>query len=55
MGVNLKDAVKFNPNSAWFLDALVNANFGDYSGYSSIGDITGAGTTFSTSTRLGYR
>lgn len=42
-------------NGVWFLDALANANFGDYSGYSSIGDTTVAGTTISTSTRLGYR
>ena len=82
MGVNLKDAVKFNygfqgalqgagtpnqaglgafiplsvnSNSVSFLDVLVNANFKDYSGYSSIINTTVAGTTFSTSTRLGYR
>ena len=41
-------------NSVWFLDALVNAHFGDRDGYSSIinTDIAGG---FSTSTRLGYR
>ena len=82
MGVNLKDAVKFNygfqgalqgagtpnqaglgafiplsvnSNSVSFLDVLVNANFKDYSGYSSIINTTVAGTTFSTSTRLGHR
>jgi hypothetical protein len=38
MGVNLRDAVKFN-----------------YSGYSSIINTDVSGTTFSTSTRLGYR
>jgi hypothetical protein len=82
MGVNLRDAVKFNygfqgalqgagtpnqaglgafiplsvnSNSVSFLDVLVNANFKDYSGYSSIINTTVAGTTFSTSTRLGHR
>jgi hypothetical protein len=82
MGVNLKDAVKFNwgfqgalqgagtpnqagigafiplhvgSNSVSFLDVLVNANFKDYSDYSSIINTDVAGTTFSTSTRLGYR
>ena len=42
-------------NSVAFVDVLVNANFNDYGNYSSIGDTTVAGTTFSTSTRLGYR
>ena len=82
MGVNLRDAVKFNygfqgalqgagtpneagigafiplhvgSNSVAFVDALVNANFSDYSGYSSIINTDVSGTTFSTSTRLGYR
>ena len=82
MGVNLKDAVKFNygfqgalqgagtpneaglgafipikvsKNSVSFVDVLVNANFNDYGNYSSIVKTTVAGTTFSTSTRLGYR
>ena len=41
-------------NSVWFLDALVNANFADRDGESSIinTDVDGG---FSTSTRLGYR
>ena len=41
-------------NSVWFLDALVNVNFGDRDGESSIinTDVDGG---FSTSTRLGYR
>ena len=41
-------------NSVWFLDALVNAHFGDRDGYSSIinTDVSGG---YSTSTRLGYR
>ena len=41
-------------NSVWFLDALVNANFGDRDGYSSIIN-TDVADGFSTSTRLGYR
>jgi hypothetical protein len=82
MGVNLRDAVKFNygfqgalqgagtpnqaglgafiplhvgSNSVAFVDVLVNANFSDYGGYSSIINTEVSGTTFSTSTRLGYR
>jgi len=82
MGVNLRDAVKFNygfqgalqgagtPNQAGlgafiplhvgsnnvaFVDVLVNANFNDYGNYSSIINTDVSGTTFSTSTRLGYR
>ena len=47
--------LKVNQSSVWFLDALANANFGDYSGYSSIGQTSVAGTTISTSTRVGYR
>ena len=42
-------------NSVLFLDVLANANFGDYSGYSSIVNTEVAGTTISTSSRLGYR
>ncbi len=42
-------------NSVWFLDALVNANFADREGYSSIINTDVAGITLSTSTRLGYR
>ena len=41
-------------NSLWFLDALVNADFGDRDGYSSIIN-TDVAEGFSTSTRLGYR
>jgi len=82
MGVNLRDAVKFNygfqgalqgagtPNQAGlgafiplhvgsssvaFVDVLVNANFNDYGNYSSLINTEVSGTTFSTSTRLGYR
>jgi len=42
-------------NSVWFLDVLANANFADYSNYSSLINIEVAGTTISTSSRLGYR
>ena len=42
-------------NSVWFLDALVNANFADREGDSSIINTDVAGTTISTSTRIGYR
>ena len=42
-------------NSLWFLDSQVNANFEDFNHYSSIVNTTVAGTTFSTSSRLGYR
>ncbi|KZR84208.1 hypothetical protein PMIT1342_00131 [Prochlorococcus marinus str. MIT 1342] len=42
-------------NSFWFIDALANANFSDYDGTSSIINTEVAGTTISTSTRLGYR
>ena len=42
-------------NSIWFLDALVNAHFGDRDGYSSIINTDVAGTTVSTSSRFGYR
>ena len=42
-------------NSVFFIDALANANFSDYDGYSSIINTEIAGTTISTSTRLGYR
>ena len=42
-------------NSVWFVDALINANFADFDNYSSIINTTVAGTTISTSSRLGYR
>ena len=42
-------------NSVFFLDALANVNFADYDNYSSIINTTVAGTTISTSSRLGYR
>ena len=42
-------------NSVVFADVLANANFADFNNYSSIINTTVAGTTISTSTRLGYR
>ncbi len=42
-------------NGVAFVDVLVNANISDYGGYSSIINTDVSGTTFSTSTRLGYR
>ena len=42
-------------NSVFFADVLLNANFADYGNDSSIINTTVAGTTISTSTRLGYR
>ena len=42
-------------NSVWFLDVLANANFADYGNYSSLINTEVAGTTISTSSRLGYR
>jgi hypothetical protein len=42
-------------NSVLFLDALANANLADYGNDSSIINTKVAGTTISTSTRLGYR
>ena len=41
--------------SVWFLDALANVNFADRVGDSSIINTEVAGTTISTSTRVGYR
>ena len=42
-------------NSVWFVDALINANFADREGESSIINTDVAGGTVSTSTRVGYR
>ncbi|WP_341883038.1 carbamoyl-phosphate synthase [Synechococcus sp. UW140] len=42
-------------NSVFFLDAQANVNFADYNNYSSIINTAVAGTTISTSSRLGYR
>ena len=42
-------------NSVFFADVQANANVADYDNYSSIINTTVAGTTISTSSRLGYR
>ena len=42
-------------NSVLFADVLANANFADFNNCSSIINTTVAGTTISTSSRLGYR
>ena len=42
-------------NSVFFVDALANVNFADRAGDSSLINTEVAGTTISTSTRLGYR
>ena len=42
-------------NSLFFVDAQANVDFADYEGYSSIINTDVAGTTISTSSRLGYR
>ena len=42
-------------NSVFFADVLANANFSDWANSSSILNTTVAGTTISTSSRLGYR
>ena len=42
-------------SSVFFADVLANANFADFNNYSSIINTTVAGTTISTSSRLGYR
>ncbi|QNI76203.1 carbamoyl-phosphate synthase [Synechococcus sp. MVIR-18-1] len=42
-------------SSVFFADVLLNANFADYGGKSSIVNTEVAGTTISTSSRLGYR
>ena len=47
--------ISVGENSVFFADVLLNANFADYGGNSSIINTDVAGTTISTSTRLGYR
>ncbi|WP_114994345.1 carbamoyl-phosphate synthase [Synechococcus sp. UW179A] len=42
-------------NSVFFADVLLNVNFADYGNYSSLINTEVAGTTISTSSRLGYR
>ena len=53
-GVDLFIPLSVNEQSVWFVDTQFNANFGDFDG-SSIDNTDVAGTTLSTSTRLGYR
>ena len=53
-GVGAFFPLAIGDNHVWFLDALVNAHFGDREGYSSIINTDVAGG-LSTSTRLGYR
>lgn len=60
-GVGLFIPISKSNSNVFFLDSLINANFSDYNIYgnsyldSSINDTKVAGTTFSTSTRLGTR
>ena len=42
-------------NSVFFADVLANVNFADFNNYSSLINTEVAGTTISTSSRLGYR
>ena len=54
-GIGFFVPLSVGENSVWFIDALANFNFSDYQGYSSLINTEVAGTTISTSTRLGYR
>jgi hypothetical protein len=47
--------ISVGENSVFFADVLLNANFADYGNDSSIINTEVAGTTISTSSRLGYR
>ena len=47
--------ISIGDNSVFFADVLANANFADYGNDSSSINTTVAGTTISTSSRLGYR
>ena len=47
--------ISVGDNSVFFADVLANVNFADYGNDSSIINTTVAGTTISTSSRLGYR
>ena len=53
-GVDFFIPLSIGEQNVWFLDTQFNANFGDVDG-SSIVNTDVAGTTLSTSTRLGYR
>ena len=54
-GVGAFFPLSVGENSVFFADVLLNANFADRAGDSSIINTEVAGTTISTSTRLGYR
>ncbi|KZR70112.1 hypothetical protein PMIT1313_00762 [Prochlorococcus marinus str. MIT 1313] len=54
-GIGAFFPIAVGENSVWFIDAIANANFSDREGESSIVNTYVAGTTISTSTRLGYR
>jgi len=54
-GIGAFFPIAVGENNVFFIDALANANFLDFDGYSSIINTEVAGTTISTSTRLGYR
>jgi hypothetical protein len=54
-GVGIFWPAFINDRSTLFVDALVNANFSDFSGYSSLINTDVKGVTPSTSTRVGYR
>ena len=53
-GVDFFIPLSVDEQSVWFVDTQFNANFGDFDG-SSIVNTEVAGTTLSSSTRLGYR
>jgi hypothetical protein len=55
LGLGIFWPIAIKDSSTLFFDAVVNANFSDFSGYSSIINTDVAGITASTSTRLGYR
>ena len=55
MGIGAFLPIAVGENNIFFLDSQANANFADYINYSSIIDTTVAGTTISTSSRIGYR
>ena len=54
-GIGACLAIVVGENSVWFIDVFANANFSDREGESSIINTDVAGTTISTSTRLGDR
>lgn len=54
-GVGIFWPISSNDRNILFVDALANANFSDFAGYSSIINTDVKGITPSTSTRVGYR